>query len=232
VWEYEEVVLQYGFVTLFVAAFPLAPLVALFTNIIEIRIDAINLVSSFRRPVASDSQGIGIFYEILATVTALSVLVNGFVLSFSSEFIPRLVYQYQFSEDGSMKGYTNWSLSLFNVSHFKDFERPKFSVGFENITHCRYHGHHNSDYPYDHNTTHYKILSLRLLFAFVFQWIVTAATRVVAWIIPDTPKEIDLSMKREAYLNREAMRIHKVNVKDVSVIAEEEEDGEEEDLFS
>jgi hypothetical protein len=35
--EYLEMVIQYGFVTLFVAAFPLAPFFALFNNIIEIR---------------------------------------------------------------------------------------------------------------------------------------------------------------------------------------------------
>jgi len=212
VWEYQEVVLQYGFVTLFVAAFPLAPLFALITNIIEIRIDAINMVNAFRRPVASTSQGIGIWYEILATVTALSVLVNGFVLSFASEFIPRLVYKHQISVDGSMKGYVSWSLAHFNVSDFTHMERPDNIAGYENITHCRFSGHHESTHPYGFNTIHYKILSLRLLFAFVFQWTVTAATRVVAWVIPDRPKEIELSIKRENYLNREAMRYYRLNV--------------------
>ena len=33
-------VVQYGFVTLFVAAFPLAPLLALINNVFEIRLDA------------------------------------------------------------------------------------------------------------------------------------------------------------------------------------------------
>ena len=213
VWEYQEVVIQYGFVTLFVAAFPLAPLIALCTNIIEIRIDAVNMVNAFRRPVAYVSQGIGIWYEILATVTALSVLVNGFVLSFASEFIPRLVYQYQFSHDGSMKGYVNWSLSSFNISDFKEFEKPNDIIGFENLTECRYPGHHNRGKPYDYNTTHWKILSFRLLFAFIFQWTVTAATRVISWIIPDRPKSIDLSQKRQNYLTREAMRKSSIRIK-------------------
>ena len=38
--EYLELVIQFGFVTLFVASFPLAPLVALINNILEIRVDA------------------------------------------------------------------------------------------------------------------------------------------------------------------------------------------------
>ena len=63
--------LQYGFVTMFVAAFPLAPLIALITNLVEIRIDAINNVKAFRRPVAYKSEGIGVWYDILTTVTAV-----------------------------------------------------------------------------------------------------------------------------------------------------------------
>ncbi|KAJ7340375.1 Anoctamin-4 [Desmophyllum pertusum] len=51
-WEYLEVVLQYGFVTMFVAAFPLGPLFALLNSIVEIRVDAINFVSQFGGPTA------------------------------------------------------------------------------------------------------------------------------------------------------------------------------------
>ena len=65
--------LQYGFVTMFVAAFPLAPLIALITNLVEIRIDAVNMVKAFRRPVAYQSEGIGVWYDILVTVTAVSI---------------------------------------------------------------------------------------------------------------------------------------------------------------
>ena len=35
-----ELAIQYGFITLFVAAFPLAPLCALINNLFEIRLDA------------------------------------------------------------------------------------------------------------------------------------------------------------------------------------------------
>ena len=41
--EYLEMVIQYGFVTLFVAAFPLAPLFALINNIFEVRIYPLTL---------------------------------------------------------------------------------------------------------------------------------------------------------------------------------------------
>ena len=72
------VVLQYGFVTMFVAAFPLAPLIALITNLIEIRIDAINMIKAYRRPIAYKSEGIGVWYDILVTLTTVSTLLYVF----------------------------------------------------------------------------------------------------------------------------------------------------------
>ena len=54
-----SLVLQFGFTTIFVAAFPLAPLLALLNNIIEIRLDAYKFVTQWRRPLASRAKDIG-----------------------------------------------------------------------------------------------------------------------------------------------------------------------------
>ncbi len=51
--------LQFGFVTIFVAAFPLAPFFALLNNIIEMRADANKFVTQLQRPVATRVQDIG-----------------------------------------------------------------------------------------------------------------------------------------------------------------------------
>lgn len=56
---YFSTVVQFGFVTIFVAAFPLAPLFALINNIIEIRLDAYKFVTLWRRPLAERAQDIG-----------------------------------------------------------------------------------------------------------------------------------------------------------------------------
>ena len=68
--------IQYGFVTLFVAAFPLAPFFALANNIIEIRLDAFKYLTQCRRPRAERASDIGIWYRILKTITYLSVFTN------------------------------------------------------------------------------------------------------------------------------------------------------------
>lgn len=50
--EYLEIVIQFGFVTIFVSAFPLAPIFALINNTFEIRLDAKKMNNELRRPVA------------------------------------------------------------------------------------------------------------------------------------------------------------------------------------
>ena len=67
-------VLQYGFVTMFVAAFPLAPFFALLNNLVEIRLDAVNFIHNFRRPAAERAEDIGAWYGILATLTTVGVI--------------------------------------------------------------------------------------------------------------------------------------------------------------
>ncbi len=52
-------VIQYGFVSLFVASFPLAPAFALLNNVIEIRLDAAKFVTEIRRPDAVRCKDIG-----------------------------------------------------------------------------------------------------------------------------------------------------------------------------
>lgn len=69
-------VIQFGFITLFVASFPLAPLLALFNNIIEVRVDSWKLTTQFRRPVAQKAHSIGAWQEILNGMAVLSVVTN------------------------------------------------------------------------------------------------------------------------------------------------------------
>ena len=102
---------------MFVAAFPLGPLFALVSCFIQIRANAFNFVSQFRRPDVSHVKDIGAWESILKWLTKISVLVNAFVLAFTSEFIPKLVYKLRYAPDrdspdgGTLTGYINNSLS-------------------------------------------------------------------------------------------------------------------------
>ncbi|KAG7253276.1 hypothetical protein CRUP_026175 [Coryphaenoides rupestris] len=89
--EYLEMVLQFGFTTIFVAAFPLAPLLALLNNIIEIRLDAYKFVTQWRRPMPARATDIGIWHGILEGIGVLAVITNAFVIAITSDYIPRFV---------------------------------------------------------------------------------------------------------------------------------------------
>ena len=69
-------VLQFGFITIFVAAFPLAPLFALLNNWVEIRLDAQKFVCETRRAVAERAENIGIWFTIMEMIAQLAVISN------------------------------------------------------------------------------------------------------------------------------------------------------------
>lgn len=73
----------------------------------------------------------------------------------------------------------------------------------------RYPGYHEDFYPYEYKKKYWIILAGRLAFVFVFQWFITLISRVIAYIIPDMPKELDLKIKRENFLARETEKCHR-----------------------
>uniref|UniRef100_A0A8C6LYM8 Anoctamin n=1 Tax=Nothobranchius furzeri TaxID=105023 RepID=A0A8C6LYM8_NOTFU len=199
--EYMEMIIQFGFVTLFVASFPLAPLFALLNNIIEIRLDAKKFVTELRRPVATRAKDIGIWYSILRGVALVAVIINAFVISFTSDFIPRMVYQYMYSPDGSLHGFVNHTLSYFNVSHFEHGKETMdpLHLGYP-VEVCRYKDYREppwSPSPYEISKEFWAVLAVRLAFVIVFQNVVLLMNEVVDWLIPDIPKDISLQIHKE-----------------------------------
>ncbi|XP_037538994.1 anoctamin-1-like [Nematolebias whitei] len=197
-------VIQFGFVTLFVASFPLAPLFALLNNIIEIRLDAKKFVTELRRPVAARAKDIGIWYDILRAVAKVAIIINAFVISFTSDFIPRMVYQYMYSPDGSLHGFVNHTLSYFNVSHF---EHGKETMDPLHLGHavevCRYKDYREPPWsltPYEISKEFWAVLAVRLAFVIVFQNIVMLMNDIIDWLIPDIPKNISQQIHNEKIL--------------------------------
>ncbi|KAF7474028.1 Hypothetical predicted protein [Marmota monax] len=202
--EYMEMIIQFGFVTLFVASFPLAPLFALLNNIIEIRLDAKKFVTELRRPVAVRAKDIGIWYNILRGVGKLAVIINAFVISFTSDFIPRLVYLYMYSQNGTMHGFVNHTLSFFNVSDFQNGTAPNdpLDLGYE-VQICRYKDYREppwSEHKYDVSKDFWAVLAARLAFVIVFQNLVMFMSDFVDWVIPDIPKDISQQIHKEKVL--------------------------------
>ncbi|XP_056268496.1 anoctamin-5b [Pseudoliparis swirei] len=214
-YEYLEMVVQFGFITLFVASFPLAPVLALFNNILEIRVDAWKFTTQFRRPVASKARNIGAWQEILNAVAILSVVTNAFIIAFTSDMIPRMVFLYAYNDDAGMRGYVNNSLSIYNISQIPLYNMPEERGDwFQNsTTTCRYRDYR---YPpghqkeYTHTMQFWHILAAKMAFIIIMEHVVFVVKFFVAWMIPDIPSDVKARFKRERYLIQEYLHNYEV----------------------
>lgn len=225
-YEYLEMVIQFGFVTLFVASFPLAPLLALVNNLFEIRVDAWKITTQFRRVVPEKAQDIGAWQPILQGVAILAVVTNAMIIAFTSDMIPRLVYYWAFSVypygdygNHTMEGYINNTLSIFNISDFSNDSKPlRHPVWFdsERDTTCRYR---DFRYPpghprqYQYSIYYWHVIAAKLAFIIVVEHIVYLAKFILSYIIPDVPAVVKQQMKRESYLTQKRLHESQLNLK-------------------
>lgn len=81
--DYNEVATEFGYATLFSAAFPLAPLLASVVNLCEIRVDAHKLMFDFRRVEPVEVSGIGTYYSLFNTMATMGILTNLGIIVFT-----------------------------------------------------------------------------------------------------------------------------------------------------
>ncbi|XP_071481408.1 anoctamin-7-like [Diadema antillarum] len=84
--EYNEKVILYGFLMLFSAALPIAPLIAITILLIDIRVDGKRLVWFNRRPIAFIASNIGMWFSILDFINFAGVVSNGFLIAFTAQW--------------------------------------------------------------------------------------------------------------------------------------------------
>ncbi|KAM7015837.1 anoctamin-9 [Tautogolabrus adspersus] len=195
--EFLEMVVQFSFTTIFVAAFPLAPLLALINNVFEIRLDAIKMVRLERRLVPRKTNDIGVWTKVLEAIGVLAVIANGLVIGVSSDFIPRLVYRYRYgpcatgsTQTHCMQGYINDTLSMAFVSHpavAKDFLPDQMITdNGVNVTQCSYRDYRsNEDYTF--TSQFWLVLAVRFAFVILFEHVVVVCKFIAAWFVPNNP---------------------------------------------
>jgi len=81
--EYGEMVIQYGYLTLFAASFPLAPLLAFVNNIVEVRTDTYKWLTIYNKPFYRGADDIGGWYTILEVLSTIAVITNVLLIGFS-----------------------------------------------------------------------------------------------------------------------------------------------------
>uniref|UniRef100_A0A672Q2P1 Anoctamin n=1 Tax=Sinocyclocheilus grahami TaxID=75366 RepID=A0A672Q2P1_SINGR len=174
--EYLEMVLQFGFTTIFVAAFPLAPLLALLNNIIEIRLDAYKFVSQWRRPMPARATDIGIWHGVLEGIGVVAVITNAFVIAITSDYIPRFVYAFKYGPCVD-KGYRHEN-DLGGTGYSGAMTRMGVRFRTVSVTEASW-------------------------YVTIVQHLVFGIKTFIAHMIPDMPKDLCDRMRREKYLMQE-----------------------------
>ncbi|NXG59665.1 ANO9 protein, partial [Hemiprocne comata] len=194
--EFLEMVIQYSFTTIFVAAFPLAPLLAFCNNLVEIRLDAIKMMRLQRRMVPRKANDIGIWLQVLEAIGILAVIGNGLVIAITSDFIPVQVYKYMYSpcvkENNTgvdcTTGYINHSLSMFRVQDFEPYTKGDPGLAPTGLCH-RYRDYRNAD-DYSYTVQFWHIFAARLAFLILFEHVSLCIKLIAAWYVPDVPQSV------------------------------------------
>eukprot|EP00055_Hartaetosiga_balthica_P000497 m.136725 g.136725 ORF g.136725 m.136725 type:complete len:948 (+) comp10869_c0_seq1:30-2873(+) len=174
--EYWELLIQFGFITLFINAFPLGPLFALINNIFERRVDSIKQVRLFRREFPFVASNIGVWQQLLLYISTIAVLTNGFVIAITSNYIPRFVYE---SNHNTLAGYIEERYSYFPPDN------------------CYYRGFEEDGQK---TALYWQIFTARFAFVIVFEHAVFLIKYIVAVIIGDIPGDVIKKMRTEDYI--------------------------------
>ncbi|KAI8604871.1 calcium-activated chloride channel-domain-containing protein [Dissophora ornata] len=157
--EYRELVIQFGFCTLFVTAFPVAPIFALINNLLEVHVDAYKLLTQHRRPIAQTAQDIGSWTSIMTLLTHISVFTNACLIAFQSSWMNNNVFR--------MVPWVSQELNPDGID--------------------------------------FALLSVRLLFIFIFEHVVFFIKVAISNLVRDIPRTVKLAIERENYYTRLAL---------------------------
>lgn len=189
--------------TLFVTAFPLAPLCALINNVFELRGDAKKFLLFYRRPVSETVTNIGVWLKIIDMIGKLAIVTNGFILAFASNIVPRLFYMIQVTKKHSYDGFLNFTLSVFDINDFDSLAKQHMTgTQFVNMTECRYTDYRNppdDEYPYMRSGTYWHILACRFVFLLLYHYIVIVLNFIVKRLISDKQKELQTQVLKEQW---------------------------------
>ena len=95
--DYGELVIQFGYATMFFTAFPMAPLMAFLSNLMQIRMDLYKLCQLHRRAEPRSNEDIGSWQSILDIIGMIAVVSNSALIVFTSGYLK----DYQHNKAGS-----------------------------------------------------------------------------------------------------------------------------------
>lgn len=122
--EYSELMVQFGFVSLFSMAFPLVPLLAFLNNIIEMKIDKHKVMYMTRRPIPVVAKSNGIFTYLFAIISFLAIFTNLGIMSFTGKV---------FGEDDMYNSFLWFTIGALFFKFFLSETIPDYSESTFNV---------------------------------------------------------------------------------------------------
>ncbi|CAK9053730.1 Anoctamin-10 (Transmembrane protein 16K) [Durusdinium trenchii] len=106
--DFLEMVIEFGYVTLFASAFPLAAVVSLVSNLIELKSDMFKLACVYQRPISHRMKSIGIWRQLLHIIAGISIITNVMIFVMSEQL-------------------ASWTPSLYREASLEDVQQGRLA---------------------------------------------------------------------------------------------------------
>ena len=83
--DYMDLIIDYGYVAMFSADFPIVPFLVFFLNIIEFRVDAFKLSHLTKKPFPGPASSIGEWKSIIQSIAIFGTLTNTGIIIFATD---------------------------------------------------------------------------------------------------------------------------------------------------
>eukprot|EP00601_Ochromonadales_sp_CCMP2298_P007360 CAMPEP_0173208830 /NCGR_PEP_ID=MMETSP1141-20130122/22749_1 /TAXON_ID=483371 /ORGANISM="non described non described, Strain CCMP2298" /LENGTH=736 /DNA_ID=CAMNT_0014135355 /DNA_START=177 /DNA_END=2384 /DNA_ORIENTATION=+ len=85
--DYANLAIQFGYATMFIAAYPLAMAMSFVANYVELRVDAWKMTQMTRRPNPRSGEDIGTWYSLFELISYAAVVTNSALVAFTGSFL-------------------------------------------------------------------------------------------------------------------------------------------------
>eukprot|EP00658_Telonema_sp_P-2_P062257 TRINITY_DN5092_c0_g1_i1.p1 TRINITY_DN5092_c0_g1~~TRINITY_DN5092_c0_g1_i1.p1 ORF type:complete len:734 (+),score=185.73 TRINITY_DN5092_c0_g1_i1:40-2241(+) len=120
--DYLEMVIEFGYVVLFAAAFPLASILSIGCNLIEMRSDLYKLCCVCVRPSCKKANNIGTWAVVISTMGWLAIVTNTFIMGMTSDQLEQWFPKFFKDIDGpgayDHRARKSGILLMFGIEHF------------------------------------------------------------------------------------------------------------------
>ncbi|CAH1119328.1 unnamed protein product [Phaedon cochleariae] len=195
---YIDMAIQHGYMSLFLVAFPLAPVFSLVNSVLKMRFDAIRLLKRSRRVIPRYMTGIDQWNTVFQVITLLGAIANPLLITFGSNFVPRILYRSQ--NGNSLTGFINSTLSEFAVDDFPE------TRSLENVTTCLYFGRR---YPPSHSRSYeltsdfWILIAVKSIIFICLENVCLLFSLFLNYVVPTIPRKVEIKMEYEQEVLRE-----------------------------